>query len=104
MALASDEKRAMAARLGGQGNALETHIAWRCDRSMLYLPTPLLMGNYLHVLSDTGIYTYLDPITGAILHTGRKLGPVYSSPIAVAGRIHGFEENRDGAFVNLRNA
>src|SRR5262249_25687210 len=56
----SDEKRAMAVRLGGQGDVSDTHVAWRCDRSMPYVPSPLLLGDYLHVISDAGIYTCLD--------------------------------------------
>jgi len=89
----SDEKRAMAVRLGGQGDVSETHVAWRCDRAMPYVPTPLLLDNYLHVMCDTGIYSCLDPKTGTTLHTGRKLGPVYSSPVAAAGRIYFFEDS-----------
>jgi outer membrane protein assembly factor BamB len=89
----SDEKRAMAVRLGGQGDVLNSHVVWRSDRSMPYVPTPLLLGDYLHVISDTGIYTCLDPRTGSTQSTGRKLGPVFSSPVAVAGRIYFFEDS-----------
>jgi hypothetical protein len=88
----SEEKRAMAVRLGGQGNVTGTNVVWRCDHSMPYVPTPLLLGNYLHVMSDTGIYTCLDPLTGSTLHSGRKLGAVHSSPVSVAGRIYFFED------------
>src|SRR5262249_21409006 len=89
----SDEKHAMAVRLGGRGDVSETHIAWRSDRSMPYVPTPLLLGDYLHVMNDTGIYTCFDPQTGTTLHTGRKLGPVFSSPVSAAGRIYYFEDS-----------
>ncbi len=89
----SDEKRAMAVRLGGQGDVSDSHVAWRCDRSMPYVPTPLLLGDFLHVMSDTGIYTCIEPKTGTTLHTGRKLGPLFSSPVAVAGRIYYFEDS-----------
>jgi len=89
----SDEKHAMAVRLGGHGNVLNSHVVWRSDRSMPYVPSPLLLGDYLHVISDAGIYTCLDPRTGSTLHTGRKLGPVFSSPVAVAGRIYFFEDS-----------
>jgi len=54
---------------------------------------PLLLGEYLHVISDAGIYTCFDPKTGATLHSGRKLGSVYSSPVAVANRIYFFEDS-----------
>ena len=89
----SPSKRAMAIKLGGIGDVLNTHVAWRNERSMPYVPSPLLAGDYLHVISDDGIYTCLDPKTGDVRHTGRKLGAVSSSPVAAAGRIYFFEDS-----------
>lgn len=91
----SDEKKAMAVRLGGEGDVLGTHVVWRNERSMPYVPTPLLAGDYLHIVNDMGIYTCLEPKSGKVLMAGRKLGSVYSSPIAVADRIYLFEDSGD---------
>ncbi len=88
----SDAKRAMAVRLGGHGDVAESHIAWRNDKAMPYVPSPLLVGDFLHIVNDAGIYTCLDPVSGKTLHTGRKFGPVYSSPVCAAGRIYLFED------------
>jgi outer membrane protein assembly factor BamB len=88
----SDEKRAMAVRLAGSGDVSDTHVVWRSERSMPYVPSPLLMDRYLHIVNDAGIYSCLNPVTGEILHTGRKLGPVFSSPVAVAGQVYFFED------------
>ena len=60
---------------------------------MPYVPSPLLAGDFLHVISDTGIYSCLDPRSGESLHTGRKLGPVSSSPVAAGGSIYLFEDS-----------
>jgi outer membrane protein assembly factor BamB len=89
----SEQKKAMALRLGGEGNVLATHVAWRNERAMPYVPTPLLVGDFLHVINDLGIYTCLEPKSGEVLMTGRKLGSVYSSPIAVPDRIYLFEDS-----------
>jgi hypothetical protein len=89
----SPEKRAMAVRLGGEGDVSNSHVAWRNERAMPYVPSPLLVGDYLHVISDTGIYTSLGPKTGEVLHTGRKLGPVSSSPVSAAGQVYFFEDS-----------
>jgi outer membrane protein assembly factor BamB len=83
----------MAIRLGGRGDVSNSHVVWRNDRAMPYVPSPLLVGDYLHVVSDSGIYTCLEPATGEPLYTGRKLGPVSSSPVAGAGRVYLFEES-----------
>lgn len=89
----SPEKKAMAVRLGGQGDVLQTHLAWRNERSMPYIPTPILVGDYLHIMNDAGVYTCIEPKTGETLMTGRRLGAVNSSPVSVAGRIYFFEDS-----------
>jgi outer membrane protein assembly factor BamB len=97
----SPDKKAMAVRLGGTGDVTATHIAWRNERSMPYVPTPLLLGDYLHIINDQGIYTCLEPRTGRLLFTSRRFGPVYSSPVAVGDRIYQFEDS--GACTVIAN-
>lgn len=98
----SPEKHAMALRLGGRGDVLESGLVWRNERSMPYVPSPILVGDYLHIINDTGVYTCLEPRTGKTLYTGRKLGSVYSSPVSVADRIYLFEDS--GACTVIRNS
>lgn len=89
----SPDKHAMALRLGGRGDILQSGLAWRNEKSMPYVPSPILVGNYLHIINDNGVYTCLEPRTGKTLKTARKFGSVYSSPIAVADRIYFFEDS-----------
>lgn len=97
----SPAKNAMAVRLGGQGNVLESHFVWRNEKAMPYIPSPILVGDFLHVINDNGVYTCLEPQSGKTLETGRKLGAVNSSPVAVAGRIYFFEDS--GACTIIEN-
>ncbi len=70
-----------------------------------------MLGNYLHIINDHGIYTCVEPVSGKVLHTERAAGPTYSSPVAVANRIYMFEdmgrctilENRPGFHVLAKN-
>lgn len=89
----SPEKKAFAVRLGGRGNVLDSHVAWRSDRSMPYVPSPLLVGDYLHVVNDAGIYSCLEPVSGKVLKSARKFGNVYSSPIAAGNYLYFFEDS-----------
>jgi outer membrane protein assembly factor BamB len=89
----SPEKKALAVRLGGQGDVSATHVAWRLERAMPYVPTPLLLGDNLHIVNDQGVYLCLDARTGRTLHMSRRFGPTYSSPISVAGRVYLFEDS-----------
>ena len=97
----SSEKKAMAVRLGGSGDVTATHIEWRAERGMPYVPTPLLSGDYLHIVNDMGIYSCLDAKTGKQISQSRSLGSVYSSPVMVEDRIYFFEDS--GACSVIRN-
>lgn len=89
----SPKEKAMAIRLGGRGDVLESHVVWRAEKGMPYIPSPILLGEHLHVVNDQGIYSCLDPKTGDARLVGRKFGPVCSSPVSVAGRIYFFEDS-----------
>lgn len=89
----SPDKRAMAVRLGGEGDVSQSHVVWRMEKSMPYIPSAILVGDYLHIINDNGVYSCIEPKSGKVLNTGRKLGAVNSSPISVAGRIYFFEDS-----------
>lgn len=91
----SPEKNAMAVRLGGNDDVSSSHVIWKSSRSMPYIPSPILLTNYLHVVNDSGVYTCLDPISGKVLYTGRKFRDVNSSPVAVGDYIYFFENSGD---------
>lgn len=107
----SPDKKSLAVKLGGAGDVTDTHVVWRSERAMPYVPSPLLVGDYLHVVNDLGVYTCIEPVSGKVLHTARAVGSTYSSPIAVANRIYMFEdtgrctilENRPGFHVLAKN-
>jgi outer membrane protein assembly factor BamB len=67
-------------------------IAWRHDRDMPYVPSPLLDRGRLYVLKgNTGILTAFDAATGRMLYGNQRLEGVpnvYASPLGVAGRIY----------------
>ena len=108
----SPEKKSLAVKLGGTGDVSETHVVWRSERGMPYVPSPLLVGDYLHIISDLGVYTCVEPVSGKVLHTARAAGSTYSSPIAVGDRVYMFEdtgtctifENRPGFHVLAKNS
>lgn len=97
----SPSPRGMAIRLGGEGNVTGTHVVWEAARAMPYVPTPLLVGNYLHVINDVGIYSCIEPETGKVLKIVRRGGNTYSSPVSAQNRVYLFEDN--GQCTVIRN-
>ncbi len=69
----SQAKRAMAIKLGGDGDLTESPaIAWRYRKGTAYVPSPLLLGPYLYLMTDAGIVTCLDALTGSLVYEGGR--------------------------------
>ena len=98
----SPSERACAIRLGGRGDLTKTNIVWTKERSMPYVPTPLLLGKYLHIMNDAGIYSCVEPVSGDVLKTLRKGGNTYSSPIGVHDKVYFFDDT--GLCTVIRNS
>jgi outer membrane protein assembly factor BamB len=81
-----------AVKLGGSGNLDDTDkIAWRYNKGTSYVPSPILYGDYLYLMSDGGILTCLNAKTGEVVYEGGRV-PVATkfygaSPVAFDGKI-----------------
>ena len=81
-----------AVKLGGQGNLDDTdNIAWRYNKGTSYVPSPILYGDYVYLMSDGGILTCLNAKTGEMVYEGGRV-PVATkfygaSPVAFDGKI-----------------
>jgi hypothetical protein len=63
----------MAIKLGGDGDLTESAaIAWRYRKGTAYVPSPLLLGPYLYLMTDGGIVTCLDALTGSLVYEGGR--------------------------------
>jgi outer membrane protein assembly factor BamB len=62
----------MAVRLGANGDVTDTAVVWRYQKGTAYVPSPILVGKYLYLMSDTGLMTCLDALTGAVLYEGGR--------------------------------
>jgi outer membrane protein assembly factor BamB len=58
------ERHLLAIKKGGVGDVTQSHIVWRTHRGVPYVPSALMYGGLLHVVSDEGMYTCYDPPTG----------------------------------------
>jgi len=63
-------------------------IVWRYGRQVPQVPSPLLVGNEMYLVSDKGIATCLDALTGAVNWTERLPGNYSSSPLFADGHIY----------------
>jgi outer membrane protein assembly factor BamB len=85
-------KKVIAIRPGGSGDVSGTdRIAWTYDKGAAYVPTPILYGDYVYLLTDSGIITCLDAKTGQVRYEGgRPPEPAkfMGSPVAWGGNLY----------------
>ena len=84
------ENGLLAIRAGGKGDRSASAIVWKYHKSIPQLPSTLLYGRVLYMLSDSGVLTTLDPTTGTALKQGRLRGVAdryFASPVAAAGKV-----------------
>jgi outer membrane protein assembly factor BamB len=82
----SQAKRALAIRPGGSGDLTNSPaVVWRYNKGTAYVPSPILHGDYLYLMTDTGIMTCLEARTGTMVYEGGRV-PVpatfTASPVA----------------------
>ncbi|HEX9003422.1 MAG TPA: PQQ-binding-like beta-propeller repeat protein, partial [Blastocatellia bacterium] len=81
-----------AIKLGGTGNLDKTDkIAWTYNKGTAYVPSPILYGDYVYLMSDAGILTCLNAKTGEVVYEGGRV-PIATkfygaSPVAFDGKI-----------------
>jgi len=66
-------KRAIAIKPGGEGELANTpSILWQRDKNTAYVPSPILHGKYVYLMTDKGLITCLDAHTGELLYEGGR--------------------------------
>ena len=78
----------IAVRPDGMGDVTRTHLAWTITRGAPYTPSPLLVGNDLYFVSDTGVLSLADATSGQVLWQQRLGGNYSASPVLADGRIY----------------
>jgi len=94
----SQAKRALAIRLGADGDLTDTaNILWRYDKGTAYVPSPILYGDYLYLLTDAGALTCLEAVTGKVIYQARMpvAAKFTASPVAFEGKLLFVSEDGD---------
>jgi outer membrane protein assembly factor BamB len=83
----------------GKSDVTETHLVWKTNEGAPHTPSPLLVGEELYVVSDSGTASCLDARTGRV-HWQRRLGDNYSaSPLFAGGKVYFQSEQGTGMVV-----
>lgn len=81
-----------AIRPQGRGDVTESHVVWHVNQSAPLNPSPLLAGDALYFVSDNGIASCLDAMTGKLRWRERLEGDFTASPLFADGRVYFLNE------------
>ena len=99
---------AVAVRAGGHDNVTDSHLLWKKSIGS-YVPSPVVVGDYLYWVDDKGIAYCLQADSGEQVYRERLPGlaggggrgmssPVYASLVAADGKLYAVSRH-NGAFV-----
>lgn len=77
----------------GSGDITATHVKWSTRKSTPKSPSFLIVGPNLYMVSDNGVASCLDALSGKQLWQQRLGGEFSASPLAAAGRVYFQSEN-----------
>jgi len=89
--MAKGENLLVAVKPGGRGDISHTHVAWKFERGLPYVASPLFYDGRLYLIRDGGMMSSLDAVTGTPYYTQERVGAngsYYASPVAADGRIY----------------
>jgi outer membrane protein assembly factor BamB len=89
----------LAIRPDGHGDVTDTHIAWKVKRGAPLSASPLLVGDELYFIADSGTASCLDAKTGKSYWQERLGGNYSASPIYGAGKIYFLAEDGQTAVI-----
>ena len=82
------ERHILAIRPDGHGNVTNTHISWRTNRGAAYVPSPIVEGPHLLVVSDNGIVSCFTAKDGRRLWMERLGGGHSASIVSADGLVY----------------
>ena len=77
-----------ALKLGGEGDVSTTHLAYTIKTGTPYVPTPLIVGDTMYTVNDSGIACAIEASTGKEIWTERVKAEFFASPVWVDNKIY----------------
>ena len=81
------EHHLLAIKPDGSGNVTDTHIVWRTNKGVAYVPSPIIENDHLLIVSDSGVAHCFDAKSGEIAWEER-LREHHASLVSAEGRVY----------------
>jgi outer membrane protein assembly factor BamB len=83
----------VAIRPDGQGDVTNSHVVWKHKKNVPNVPSPVVVGEHLFMISDGGFATCLEVKTGKMVWTQRIGGKFGASLLANGNTIYAFDDS-----------
>ena len=81
-----------AVRPDGQGDVTDSHVAWKLTKGVPNKPSPVICGDLLFMVHDTGRLSCVEMKTGKLVWEEHLHGQYSASLLATEGRIYCFSQ------------
>jgi outer membrane protein assembly factor BamB len=92
----------IAVRPDGHGDVTKSHVTWKQGKQTPRRASQVLLGDRIFMMTDDGVATCLNALTGDIVWTKRVGGRFWASPIAANGLI--YFSSQEGRVVVIKAA
>jgi outer membrane protein assembly factor BamB len=82
------DEQVFAISSGGNGDVTATHLVWNTKKGTPMIPSMLLIGKELYFVSDKGLATCVDAVSGKQYWQEKNSGKFSASPVFADGRIY----------------
>jgi outer membrane protein assembly factor BamB len=76
----------------GSGDVEQTHVKYRREKLLPYVPTPIGYEGHLYLWGDNGVVTCTEAATGKDVWVERVGGNYSGSPVCIDGKIYAIDE------------
>jgi outer membrane protein assembly factor BamB len=77
------------------GEQTNAHLAWRAEKGSPYTTTPVIYGDILYGVADTGVLSAFEAKTGKLIYQERLPASFSASPVAADGKLYLPSEDGD---------
>lgn len=81
------EHHLLAIKPDGSGNVTDSHIVWRTNKGVAYVPSPIVEGGHFLIVSDSGVAHCFDAKSGEI-EWEERLREHHASLVSAEGRVY----------------